>query len=147
MDSRKIESVLRDYALGFPEAYEEFPWGERAIKVKGKVFVFMGASDKECGISVKLPQSRDLAFDLPFAEPTHYGLGKHGWVTAHIKPAANPPIDLLKAWIEESFRAIAPKNLNAQLDAAASDATPATSRRRVRRDSCPPRQSRGRRPS
>ena len=37
----KIEALLRKHALSYPEAYEEFPWGERAIKVKGKVFVFM----------------------------------------------------------------------------------------------------------
>ena len=38
------EALLRDHALSYPETYEEFPWGERAIKVKGKVFVFMGAA-------------------------------------------------------------------------------------------------------
>ena len=27
----KIEALLRKHALSYPEAYEEFPWGERAI--------------------------------------------------------------------------------------------------------------------
>ena len=31
-----IEGVLRDYALGFPEAHEDHPWGHIAVKVKGK---------------------------------------------------------------------------------------------------------------
>ena len=74
-----IETKLRDYALGFPEAYEEFPWGHSAIKVKGKAFLFMGTGDDGFSISVKLPQSRDMAVDLPFTEPTGYGLGKSGW--------------------------------------------------------------------
>jgi hypothetical protein len=39
LSPRQIETALRDYALGFPEATEDFPWGERAIKVKGKVFL------------------------------------------------------------------------------------------------------------
>ena len=30
-------------ALSYPGAHEEFPWGERVVKVKGKVFVFLGA--------------------------------------------------------------------------------------------------------
>jgi hypothetical protein len=43
---QEIETALRDCALGFPEAVEEFPWGERAIKVKGKVFLFIRARPK-----------------------------------------------------------------------------------------------------
>jgi predicted DNA-binding protein (MmcQ/YjbR family) len=108
---KKVETKLRDHALSHPETYEEFPWGERAIKVKGKVFVFMGAAKGQFSMSVKLPESRDMAHDLPFAEPTHYGLGKHGWVTARFKRGTKPPIDLLKAWIDESYRAVAPKSL------------------------------------
>jgi hypothetical protein len=42
-------------------------------------------------------------------------MGKHGWVTAHITPK-NFSFDLLKAWIDESFRAVAPKKLVKELD-------------------------------
>jgi hypothetical protein len=38
----KSEGALREFALKFPETHEDFPWGHRALKVKGKVFVFMG---------------------------------------------------------------------------------------------------------
>src|ERR1043165_3156266 len=86
----KIESDLRAFALEYPETHEDFPWGERAIKVKGKAFIFMRADDDEVSLSVKLPNSRDMALDLPWAEPTHYGLGKHGWVTAHLRPKEKP---------------------------------------------------------
>jgi predicted DNA-binding protein (MmcQ/YjbR family) len=108
------EAALREHALAYPEATEEFPWGERAIKVRGKVFVFMHADEKTFSMSCKLPQSRDMAADLPFAEPTHYGLGKHGWVTARFEGRTKPPVELLKAWIDESFRAVAPKKLQKQ---------------------------------
>ena len=105
-----IESKLREFALGFPEAYEEFPWGHSAMKVKKKAFLFMGTDEKGLfSISVKLPQSRDMAVDLPFTEPTGYGLGKSGWVTAYLKDEKS--LDLIKAWIDESYRAIAPKKL------------------------------------
>ena len=30
--------LLRAYAKAYPEAHEDFPWGESAIKVRGKVF-------------------------------------------------------------------------------------------------------------
>jgi len=109
--TEKIESDLRAFALEYPETHEDFPWGERAIKVKGKAFIFMRAGDDEVSLSVKLPNSRDMALDLPWAEPTHYGLGKHGWVTAHLWPKEKPPLDLIRKWIDESYRAVAPKTL------------------------------------
>jgi len=116
-DVKKVEQELRDFALEYPESHEDFPWGERAIKVKAKAFLFMRA-DEEAGLvslSCKLPQSRDLAAELPFAEPTHYGLGKHGWVTAKLTAKEADAVELMKAWIDESFRAVAPKKLVATL--------------------------------
>jgi predicted DNA-binding protein (MmcQ/YjbR family) len=107
----KAEEILRELAMGYPEATEDFPWGHRAIKVRKKAFVFMSNDDGEFSMSVKLPQSCDMAHDLPFAEPTGYGLGRAGWITARFPAKAKPPLDLLKAWIDESYRAIAPKKL------------------------------------
>lgn len=110
----KIESKIREFALKFPEAYEEFPWGHSAMKVKKKAFLFMGTDETgRFSISVKLPQSRDMAIDLPFTEPTGYGLGKSGWVTAYLTD--EKALDLIKSWINESYRAIAPKTLVKQL--------------------------------
>lgn len=106
---------LRKFALGLPEAREEHPWGETAIKVRGKTFLFMGGPEGELRLSVKLPQSREFALEYPFTEPTHYGLGRAGWVTAAFGAKAKAPLDVLEAWIAESYRAIAPKNLAAAL--------------------------------
>jgi hypothetical protein len=35
------EKAVRDLALAYPEAHEDFPWGHRAIQVRRKVFVIM----------------------------------------------------------------------------------------------------------
>ncbi len=105
---------LRRFALGFPEAAEDFPWGERVVKVRGKVFVFLGADPipgGPMGMSVKLSESREAALDLPFTKPTGYGLGKSGWVTASFSAGDDPPTEILKTWIAESYRAVAPKKL------------------------------------
>jgi predicted DNA-binding protein (MmcQ/YjbR family) len=102
---------LRKFALAYPETREDHPWGDTLIKVKGKTFVFMGCDGKTLALSVKLPQRKEFALEYPFASPTAYGLGKSGWITAKFEKKDNPPLDILEAWIDESFRAIAPKKL------------------------------------
>lgn len=109
-----------------PEATEHFPWGERAIKVKGKVFLFMYADASTFGLSCKLPVTNNLALMLPFAEPTGYGLGKAGWVSARFAPDEAPPIELLQEWIDESYRAVAPALLAAQVGTATPAKLPAS---------------------
>jgi predicted DNA-binding protein (MmcQ/YjbR family) len=108
---------LRELALSYPEAHEDMPWGHHAIKVKGKSFVFLSADDETFSLSAKLPSSADVALKLPFASPTEYGLGRSGWVTARFPRKAKIPVDLLALWIDESYRAIAPKRLVARLPA------------------------------
>lgn len=128
IELRTLEAVLRSHALNLPGAFEEFPWGHRAIKVRGKTFVFMGFNEMsgEVSLSCKLPQSKDSALTLPFTEPTHYGLGKSGWVTAHFTIGATPQLEMIKAWINESYRAIAPKKLSAQIADSSTDDEPET---------------------
>jgi predicted DNA-binding protein (MmcQ/YjbR family) len=107
------------YALTFPGAYAEHPWGQTVIKVKRKVFLFVnGAIAPEDGVSlsIKLPHSGADVLELPLAEPMGYGMGKHGWVTLLIMRDDQLPPRLLEAWIDESYRAVAPKRLLAELD-------------------------------
>jgi predicted DNA-binding protein (MmcQ/YjbR family) len=112
-DIATIAKKLRAHALKFPETTEAFPWGESAFKVKGKTFVFLRADATELSFSVKLPESRDRALAVPGAEPTHYGLGAKGWVT--LRPTAKTSLKTLFAFVEESYRANAPKRVLAQL--------------------------------
>lgn len=110
-----IGEQLRKQALGYPCTDEHHPWGETAIKVKGKTFLFMRAGNDALSLSVKLPNSREDALALPFTEPTHYGLGKSGWVTSSFKRGDDVPVGVLKDWLDESYRAVAPKKLVSQL--------------------------------
>lgn len=109
-----IAKALKTHALSYPETTEEFPWGESAFKVKGKTFVFMRADASELSFSVKLPKSRKKALALTGSEPTHYGMGAKGWVT--LRPMAKTSLKLLFAFIDESYRAVAPKRVLAKLD-------------------------------
>lgn len=108
---RKAEATLRDCALTFPEAVEEFPWNERVIKVGGKIFVFLGEVEGKLRVGVKLPVSAEMALTLPFTAPSGYGLGRAGWVTARFGADDEVPVDLLEEWIAQSYRAVAPKKI------------------------------------
>ena len=114
--AKTIRDQIRDFSLGLPEAYEDFPWGERVTKVNKKVFVFLGVDGGDTpGCSLKLNESHAQAMAVPGAEPTGYGLGKAGWVS--LKFDGNiPPVDVLLDWVEESYRMVAPKRLIKQLD-------------------------------
>lgn len=115
-----IWTTIREYALSLPGAHEDHPWGESVAKVNKKVFVFLGRphEDGRVGLSVKLPETGGVALGLPFVTPTGYGLGKSGWVSAELTAEDQVPVEVLKEWIRESYRAVAPKKLVAQLDGA-----------------------------
>jgi predicted DNA-binding protein (MmcQ/YjbR family) len=107
----EVEEHLRGVALAYPEAHEDFPWGERVVKVRGKIFLFLWRNAETLGFTVKLPASREFALMLEGTEPTGYGLGKSGWVTLHLRDGDAADLEMLRDWIDESFRAVAPKTL------------------------------------
>jgi predicted DNA-binding protein (MmcQ/YjbR family) len=103
--------TLRRHGLGFPEAEEDHPWGHTALKVRGKTFVWLDQSDGGLSLTVKLPVSRDFALVFDFAAPAGYGLGRSGWISCRFAAGEMPDLDLLKRWLAESYRAVAPKRL------------------------------------
>jgi predicted DNA-binding protein (MmcQ/YjbR family) len=108
-------SRLLAFALSLPEAFEDKPWEDDTVaKVRKKIFVFFGGP-RSRHITVKLAESHAHALSIEGAKPSAYGLGKSGWVTV---PLAAEGVDsaLLREWIEESFRIVAPKTLVAALD-------------------------------
>lgn len=112
-----LDAKLGAKALEYPGAYEDFPWGDRVFKVAKKIFLFAQVREGRFRMSVKLPSSAGAVLQFPFAEPTAYGLGKAGWVSLRFEETEAPPADMLLAWIDESYRAIAPKKLVRELDA------------------------------
>ena len=113
MSARSQFDALRKYGLGLPEATEDHPWGHCALKVRGKTFVWLDKGDKDEGLSLtaKLPVSRDFALVFDFAEPAGYGLGRSGWISCRFGKDEPADLDLMKRWIAESYRAVAPKKL------------------------------------
>jgi predicted DNA-binding protein (MmcQ/YjbR family) len=118
--SDEIVEELRAWGLTLPGAHGKSPWPEHDdLAVKDKTFAYLPAKGKAFSLSCKLPYTGYEALQLPFAGPTGYGLGKSGWVSFNPAEGEIPGIEQLKAWVEESYRAQAPRSLVKELDARA----------------------------
>src|SRR3954467_780091 len=108
---RRTRNALLRFALGLPEAFEDHPWGESVAKVNKKIFVFFGAGEgtPDIGIAVKLDESLEQALAVPGASAAGAGVGKAGWVSIALGGSGRPPLAVLKDWVEESYRRVAPK--------------------------------------
>jgi predicted DNA-binding protein (MmcQ/YjbR family) len=120
--AKKTDAVLKElrkFGLAYPGAHTKSPWpGHLDLAVNDKTFAYLSIEGEPLGISCKLPHSNAMALALPFTKPTAYGLGKSGWVSARFEQHEPLPVDMLKAWIDESYRAQAPKKLVKQLGGA-----------------------------
>ena len=113
----EIRRKLLAYAQTLPGAWVDHPWGEDVVKVRKKVVVFFGmpeGSEHPVGMTVKLADSQPLALSQDGVVPAGYGLGRAGWVTVTFK--SGMPYEMLRVWIDESYRAVAPRNLVAELE-------------------------------
>jgi predicted DNA-binding protein (MmcQ/YjbR family) len=111
---KRVRTALRTFAFSLPGAWEDHPWGESVVKVDKKVFVFFGV-ERHGSLHLKLPHSADAALGVRGAEPMGYGLGKSGWVSIPLEGEL-PPLEILREWIEESYRAVATKKRAKELD-------------------------------
>jgi len=118
----RVEKAIEALALAYPSVTLDHPWGHSAFKVRGKVFLFLSADADGVSLSVKLPNSADAVLSFGFAEPTGYGLGKSGWVTARFQNSGDVPMELVRDWLDESFGAIAPKKLLGTVEKATKPA-------------------------
>ena len=87
-------------------------WGdEPTFRVNGKNFIF--CDQAFTGISVKLPKDEAAALVAtdPRAEPTGYGLGRHGWVSISLDGLEDDRWDEVEEWVRTSYTLVAPKRL------------------------------------
>jgi predicted DNA-binding protein (MmcQ/YjbR family) len=108
----RVMAELRAFGAAYPGAHSKSPWpGHDDLAVNSKTFAYLSVEGEPFSMSVKLPFTGEEARSLPFARPAEYGLGKSGWVV--FEPGADqmPPMRQLKSWLDESYRAQAPKKL------------------------------------
>ncbi len=116
--SGRVLEELRKFGLTFPGAVSKSPWpGHDDLAVKDKTFAYLSAAGEPFSASFKLPYTGFKVLQLPYASPTGYGLGKSGWVTLTPPEGELPSLGELKEWLEEGYRAQAPKSFVKLLDA------------------------------
>lgn len=105
-------SIIRLLASEYPEAQKAFLFGDHEVfRVRKKVFVWFGKGEKGgTYLSVKLKDTQAVALMLPFVTPAAYGMAKWGWIGANF-PKGKFPVELVKQWLDESYRHTAPKKL------------------------------------
>jgi predicted DNA-binding protein (MmcQ/YjbR family) len=112
-----ILKALRAFGLAYPGAHSKAPWPDHDdLAVNDKTFAYLPVAGQPFSLSVKLPYTGEVALELPYAKPTAYGLGKSGWVSFTPSEDEIPSLEQLKDWIDESYRAQAPKKLVKELD-------------------------------
>ena len=86
--------------------------GEPTFRVRGKNFVFTDRAAS--GLTVKLPKEEAAAVVAtePGAEPTGYGLGRHGWGSLPVGDEADEGRwQQVEEWVRTSYTLVAPKSL------------------------------------
>lgn len=110
---------IQEAAMALPEAERvdiEAWGGEPTFRVRGKNFVF--TSHEGAGVTVKLDKEEAAAVvgSNPLAEPTGYGLGRHGWVSIDFpKRLTKAHWEEIIEWIHTSYTMVAPKTLARQV--------------------------------
>ena len=114
---QKAEAALTAFALGLPETDLVPGWGlTRYLRVRGKGFCIFGDRDQgpdALTIIVKLPVAAEMVQQLYFVREASGWFRQHNWIIARFDPEDDilAELETLKAWIRQSYCAMAPKKL------------------------------------
>ncbi|MBA4012521.1 MAG: hypothetical protein C0481_11700 [Phenylobacterium sp.] len=121
---QRAEALLTAYGLSFPGTTSGPGWAfTRALYVNRKMFAVFGDKAQPLDaltLIVKLPISAEMAAGLPFVREAKGWYKQHDWVTADFGPEDDilAELETLKAWLRQSYVAIAPKKLSKLIEEA-----------------------------
>ena len=109
--STPFSEQLRPLALGFPGAFEDYPFGdgETVYKAANAKMFAMCPADPEAPFSVVLkltPEEAEAALTLPFVSPAPY-LARYSWVAALVSSPIE--FDIMLEWLARSHELVTAK--------------------------------------
>lgn len=113
----RAEAELTAYGLTLPETTAAYGWAmTRTLRVKDRMFAIFGDKAQpldQLTVITKLPISFEMVQDLYFVRESRGWYRQHHWVIAHFGPGDDiaAEMDTLKAWLRQSYRAVATKRL------------------------------------
>jgi hypothetical protein len=114
---RQAEAELTKFGLSLPETEVGPGWpATRCLKVRNRMFYVFGARKEPEGaltLIMKLPVSAEMVQDLYYVRESKGWFKQHDWVIAHFGTEDDilAEMDTLKAWMIQSYCAMAPKKL------------------------------------
>jgi len=105
---------LERIVAGLPEAVRvdiEAWGGEPTFRVRGKNFVFTDQPVSRMSVKLPVEEAAAVVATDPGAQPTSYGLGRHGWVSVVVGAADAQRWQLVEEWVRTSYTLVAPKSL------------------------------------
>lgn len=109
---RDAMARLTAIAAGLPEAerVDIAAWdGQPTFRVRGKNFVFTTPDVRTLTLKLPPEEAAAVVATEDYAEPTGYGLGRHGWISLTLGP--RPDWEQLREWVRTSYTLVAPKRL------------------------------------
>jgi predicted DNA-binding protein (MmcQ/YjbR family) len=108
---QRLERIVAD----LPEAVrvDVEAWdGHPTFRVRKKNFVFCDGTAEHLSVKLSKEEAAAVVATDPSAEPTGYGLGRHGWVSFTVaKRAGSARWAEVEEWVRTSYTLVAPKTL------------------------------------
>lgn len=86
--------------------------GEPTFRVNGKNFIFCDRDATSLSVKLDKEEAAAVVATDPLAEPTGYGLGRHGWVSILVGPKPSAARwRQVEEWVRTSYVKVAPTRL------------------------------------
>jgi predicted DNA-binding protein (MmcQ/YjbR family) len=85
--------------------------GEPTFRVRGKNFIFTDLPVSRMSVKLPVEEAAAVVATDAGAEPTGYGLGRHGWVSVVVGAADESRWQIIEEWVRTSYTLVAPKSL------------------------------------
>lgn len=107
----RLESIVSK--LPEAERVDIEEWGDHpSFRVRGKNFVFCDAAAEHLSLKLSREEAEAMVATDSAAEPTGYGLRRHGWVSLTVEPdASDERWQQIAQWVRTSYTLVAPRSL------------------------------------